>query len=962
MVNGHQFEKYLENNIEGDVFFDENTRHIYSVDASIFEVVPKVIVHPKHLEDIVKTINASRTSGIPITARGAATGITGGCLGEGIILDTSKYMNKILEIDFEQEYAVCEPGVVQDQLNQALESKGYRLGPDTSTGNRATLGGMVSNNSAGARSLLYGKMVDHVEAIELVLSNGEIIRCENKNPEQLEQLALLKSREGEIYRALLGIRNKYRHEIETQFPKIPRHVSGYNLDELLKGDSINLCKLICGSEGTLGIITKIRVKICKRPLFSGLCLLFFDNLNDSFKEVPKLLEYNPSAIEMIDHHIIEMGRNSPSVKNKLDWLKETPQAIFAVELSDSNQELLKSRLENFIHDMKAAKIGDRQHLLLEKLEMQNFWSIRKSGLGLLLSKRSYSRAYAFIEDVSVAPERLGAFMQSFQKCLQAHGMDAGIYGHVGSGCMHIRPYLDLRDAPEIEKMKTVMVEVTELLKEYKGALSGEHGDGYIRSWLNEKLFGKTIYNAFVELKQAFDPYGLMNPHKITDGLPIKDNLRISPETSQIKIETFLDFSPEGGFELAVDLCNGNGSCRKSEGLMCPSFQATGDEYQTTRARAQTLRSIINGKLRPEAFTGQGLHDVLDLCLECKGCKTECPSEVDMAKMKSEFLYHYHKKHGFTIRDRLFAYIAIINTYASKFSELFNLISQSKISQYMLMKIGITNQRPFPKLARHTFSKIFKKRDKSNHTKKVILYNDTYTEFYTPSIGIATCDILNKLGYEVEIPQKTCCGRPFISKGLLEEAREQALRIIDNLYPYALQGLPIIILEPSCLSAIKDDYKGLLGNLGDEINERTKKVATAVTSLDDFLYEEICVRNNKPPVAQIFFSRIAYHSHCHQKALYDTGKTKKIFEALTHIPVEEIPSGCCGLAGSFGYETDHYDISMKIGSLKLFPYIENCDDSILIIANGTSCRNQIEHGTHKRALHLAEALSLIFTTK
>lgn len=949
------FEKELQQSIDGEVYFDEITRHVYSVDASIFEVVPRIVVLPKHLQDLLKIVKISKKYAIPITPRGAATGITGGCLGEGIVVDTSKYLNRILEINYDKEYAVCEPGVVQDRLNDVLEKQGYRLGPETSTGNRATLGGMVANNSAGAHSLLYGKMVDHVEGIELVLSSGDILYCDTKTPASQESLTLRNTPEGDLYRNILRIKNDYREEIEKHFPKLPRRVSGYNLDALIQSDAINLSQLICGSEGTLGIITKIRVKICKRPQCTGLSLLFFDRLMDSFAEVPKLLQYDPISVEMIDHRILEMGKLSPSIKNKLDWLQGTPEAILAIEFSRPTPSELDSALQIFSKDMEQRHIGNRRLILNDEKSIANFWALRKSGLGLLLSKRSYERAIAFVEDVSVAPEKLASFMEKFQACLKAHGKEAGIYGHVGSGCMHLRPYIDLRKPEELKTMKAIMEEVTSLLVAHGGALSGEHGDGYIRSWLNEKLFGKKIYEAFKAVKQAFDPDNRMNPHKIVNGLPPTNHLRSDSETHYL-IETFLDFRREGGFELAADLCNGNASCRKAEGLMCPSFQATGEEYHTTRARAQTLRAIIHGQIKPEEFTGQGLHDVLDLCLECKGCKTECPSEVDMAKMKSEFLYHYQKKHGTSLRSRLFASVGVINRLFSPFSALFNRLSQTQFSKYLLNRIGIATQRPLPKLAPKRFSQLSKQRTSIDRLKKqVVLFNDTYNEFNTPNIGTAACHILKTLGYEVLTPPWNCCGRPMISKGLLKQAQKKGVQLIEMLFPYAQEGLSIIFLEPSCLSAIQDDYQGLLGKLEGNLPRQAEKVAQASLSFEDFLYNELYNKNNRLPEALHSPARIVYHSHCHQKALSTTKTTKKVLEAISQATIEEIPSGCCGLAGSFGYEAEHYEISLKIGALKLFPFIHTCSQDTLIIANGTSCRHQISQGTKKQAYHLAEAI-------
>lgn len=944
----------LKQALDGEVHFDAVHRKVYSVDASIYEIEPIGIVLPKHKQDIINAIKIAKKHNIPVIARGAATGIAGGCIGKALIIDTSKYLNHILEINYDQEYALCEPGVVQDRLNEALAAKGYRLGPDTSTGNRATIGGMLANNSAGARSLRYGSMVDHVEAVELVLASGELLHIQPTDESAWSLKRQQQDREGHIYRELYRIKSEYHHEIEAHFPKIPRRVSGYNLNTLLMPGLWNPCKLIAGSEGTLGITTQIKVKICKKPQHVGLCIIHFEQMIQGMRKIDRMLTHHPLALEMIDYHIIEMGRRSPAMQNKLEWLNGNPQAVFIAEFEGATTNEVTDKLSHFEADMRSNHIGYGYIILQDPLKMSHVWEMRKSGLGLLLSKRSYSRAIAFIEDLSVAPNQLADFMEQLLQYLKSKGKDAGVYGHVGAGCIHIRPYVDLRHPEELQVMWQIMNDVSSLVLDHRGSLSGEHGDGLVRTWLNKKMFGDRLYQAFVELKAAFDPENRMNPGKVVHGFPFLQDLRISPKTKANTIPTFLDFSREGGFELAADLCNGNGSCRKAEKVMCPSFQATGDEYHTTRARAQALRAIINGRMPVDNFTSPELYDVLDLCLECKGCKTECPSEVDMAKMKAEFLYHYQEKHGTTLRSKLFANIGWLNQMASPYAAIFNWMGSIGLAKLLLSWIGIAKERSFPTIAQERFSRWFENRSLiKESSKKVVLYNDTFTEYNYPEIGKAAVKVLEALGYHVILPRWSCCGRPAISKGFLKKAQAMAKTVVDQLAPYAHEGIPIIGLEPSCLLTIKDDYQGLLGKIckGKDLNA----VIDASTTFDEFL--NIHLIDGRLPIPIVERARqVKLHGHCHQKALIGTKPTLNVIKALPGIQVSEIPSGCCGLAGSFGYEKEHYEISMKIGELKLFPEVRSSSPETIIIANGVSCRSQIAHGTQRIAKHLAELIA------
>lgn len=939
--------KDLKEIIEGEVRNDPSTLCAYSVDASIYEIAPLAVVTPKTPSDVVNTLRLASMYRIPVISRGAGTGITGGCIGKGIVIDFSKYLNQVLEINIDEEFVICQSGVVQDQLNAALAPYGYRLGPDTSTGNRATIGGMFANNAAGAHSLRYGTMSDHVISAEAVMANGTLIQLGELSPASFSSNDA-SAQESSLYQKIIRIRNTFGAEIINSFPKLPRRVSGYNLDELVKTDSINLAKLVTGSEGTLCAVTEVKMAISKMLNRTGLCILHFNDIIEGMQAVAEILPYKPISIEMIDHRIITMARSSPSSKEKLEWLHGDPQMVLAVEFEDPG---LEQTLAGFSEVMKRKRIGYSTNTLTSPQSISHVWDVRKNGLGLLLSKRTYSRAIAFIEDLSIPPEKLPDFMQKFLSYLSAKGKEAGIYGHAGAGCMHIRPYIDLRQPNEIAVMNGMMEDISSLVLEYKGAMSGEHGDGLVRSWLNKKMFGQTLYQALCEVKEAFDPLNLLNPGKVVNGKEFLKDLRISPETTIHEIKTFQDFTPEGGFSLAADLCNGNGQCRKTEGLMCPSFQATGDEFDSTRARAQALRAVINGRWKIEDFASQKVGSVMDLCLECKGCKTECPSQVDMAKMKVEHLYQIQEAHGYSLRNQFLGNIALLYRIAQPAAGLFNLLSNTWLAKKTMSLLGLAPQRNFPQVARRTFSQQMQEMKTSPDAKQVVLFVDTFTEFNVPEIGRAAHLVLSLLGYNIIIPPWTCCGRPLISKGILKQARRAAERLIDVFYDYAHKGLPIVGLEPSCILTLIDDIPAIIS---PEYRQKATEIAKQCLTFDEFLSKHI-VNNQFPLSLKNKAITAKIHGHCHQKALIGMGFTKNVLNSLPGLSYKEIPSGCCGMAGSFGYEKEHFDLSMKIGSLKLFPEIQSASDDAIIIANGFSCRCQIEQGTGRKALHLAELI-------
>jgi len=894
------------------VLTDKLTRSIYSVDASIYEVEPAGVAVPKTVQELQEVVKEAVEKGLSVTARGAATGIAGGCIGEGIVIDVSTHINRILEINIEEEYAVVEPGVVQDELNSALGPHGYRLGPNTSTGNRATIGGMVANNAAGSHSLLYGQMGDHLQEIDLILSSGETVT--------LKPLALQEWKEkgDPLHQSLWRLREEYQEEINQHFPKMRRRASGYNLDELVRDDGFNPCRLIAGSEGTLGIITRIQVKICPKEKKRSLTLFQFDNFIEAMEAISPLLATSPNAIEMIDRDIIEMGKRSPMMEGKLGWLKGDPAALLVVEHSEDQE-------------VGGEKLDDEE-------TVEQIWSLRQAGLELLLSKRSYQRAVAFIEDMAVPPENLPSFMKEFLTYLENVGKKAGIYGHVSVGCLHIRPYFNLREASELALMQTMMKEMAKLVRKYDGVMSSEHGDGLVRTWLNPLVFGDKLYEAFEKVKASFDPAGKMNPYKVVDGPPPNENLRLDPNSGLKEFDTFQCFEDEGGFALSADLCNGNGLCRKKEGVMCPSFQATLREMDSTRARAQVLRSIIHGRSTPQSLDHPALLEVLDLCLSCKGCKKECPSQVDMAKMKAEALYHSHQKTGVPIRSRLFGAIGTLNKWGAKFSFLFN-----GLSPLAKPLMGIAKERSLPKVHFQTFTKRFQTIAQNERRKQVVLFNDTFTEHNHPEIGIAAVNVLHHLGYQVFLPEYSCCGRPNLSKGLLRQAKKQALKLIDTLYPFAERGIPIVGLEPSCILTIKDDFP----SLAKEEKEKAKIIAGKCQTISRFLEAH---RDLFPKVEQK--ETFLLHGHCHQKAIEGT---KSAINVLSHFgKVSEIPTGCCGMAGSFGYEKEHFSLSMEIGNLALFPEVKKAVEETLV-ADGFSCRTQIKDGTGRSSSHLIQVV-------
>jgi len=934
----------LRKRVSGEVRFDKTSRLLYSTDASIYEIEPIGVVIPRTHDDVFAAMEVARDFKAPVLPRGAGTSLAGQTVGEAIVIDMSKYLNRVLEVNAEERWAVVEPGVVQEQFNLHLRPMGFLFGPDTATANRATLGGMIGNNSAGAHSILYGKTIDHILETDVVLASGEGRRFGLMPFEEAQRKGGLEGRIAEIICS-------NRDEIERRFPRILRRVSGYNLDEFVRNGQFNLSKLVVGSEGTLALVHKAKVRIEPRPPATALSIVHFADIVESIKASDVILPFEPAAIELVDDMILNLARGSLELSRQMGFLQGRPAAILLVEFYGESEAELRSKIEALESALKRERFGYAYGRAFDAAEQTNIWKLRKAGLGLLLGMKGERKPIAFIEDCAVAPSKLPEFFVRFRDVIHKYGTTAGYYGHASVGCLHIRPLINTKDARDIRIMKEMTEEIADLVLEFGGGMSGEHGDGLARSHLNERLFGTQIYEAFRDVKHAFDPEHRMNPGKIVDAPPMTENLRYGPNYETIAISTHYDFSGEGGFSAAVELCNGAGVCRKkNDGTMCPSYMVTMEDLHSTRGRANLLRAILSGELPAHEFTGKALHDALDLCLECKGCKAECPSNVDMAKLKYEFLAHYNEANGASLRSRLFANIHRMNGFASVWPSLANATLKAPFIRRALERyIGIDSRRTLPPIASQTFESWFRNRRTRSTSLpgngSVVLFHDTFLNFNYPEIGKAATLLLEAAGYRVELAERRCCGRPMISKGMPDEARENAGFNIQALYPFVERGFSIVGCEPSCILTFRDEYPGLVKD------EKAAAVAGA-----SFLLEEFIVREKQAGRWTLNFRRpsatVLIHGHCHEKALIGSRYLREAM-AMAY-KVEEVDSGCCGMAGSFGYEKEHYDVSMAIGRRRLFPAVEARPEAV-IVAPGASCRQQIEHATGRRALHPAEAL-------
>ncbi len=949
-------EEALEGKIDGELRFDVVSQALYSTDASVYQIQPLGVVLPKSREDIIRIVETCRRLRCPLTMRGGGTSQAGQAIGEGLIVDTSKYYNRILEINAEEQWVRVEPGIVLDELNAQLRPYGLRFAPDVSTASRATIGGMMANNSSGARSVFYGKTIDHVIEQHVVLSDGSVAHFRPLSRQEVDSIAAGTSLEAACYRTVQRLAGENAEEVEKRFPKVLRRVGGYNLDEFTRAESsFNLAKLMVGSEGTLGVVLEAKLNLVPLPKAKAVVAIQFQDLLGALEATPAILRHRPSAVEVMDGFILDHTKQSPALERlRNSFIEGNPGALLCVEFYDDTQTAILPRLDDLVADLQTRGHGYRFHKAIELSSQARIWSLREAALGLSMSMKDDAKSLSFVEDTAVSPERLRDYIDRFLEIIRRHETSAGVYAHASVGCLHVRPVVNLKTSEGVRKFESIAEAVSDLVLEFGGALSGEHGDGLVRSPFMEKMFGPVLYNAFRAIKHTFDPDGIFNPGKIVDAPPLTANLRFGADYRTPAPETFFDFSDYGGMGVAVEMCSGLGACRKKlEGTMCPSYMATRDEMDSTRGRANALRLAMNGRLAESGFSDDDVYRVLDLCLECRACKAECPVGVDVARFKSEFLAGYWNRHGTPLPVRVLGSAHLLARWGSPFARLINSLAQSKaarsVNEHLL---GLDRRRTLPRWSSSTFTQLAARRTaKGGGEPQALIFNDTFTNYYDPDIGIAAWDVLEAAGIRTGIASNTCCGRPLISKGLLAKARDYARKNVNRLYPAAAGGKKLIFCEPSCLSAVREDVPSLLR--GDE-QRKAQVVADA-----SFLFEEFLEQELESGRAHLDLrsgpKEILLHGHCHQKSMGLLNAAKSLVARAPGSNVVDPDAGCCGMAGSFGYSREHFEVSRQIGERKLFPVVRKLSPDGVVVASGTSCRHQMHDFTGVSAIHPAQLL-------
>jgi FAD/FMN-containing dehydrogenase/Fe-S oxidoreductase len=959
----------LRANVSGEVRFDRLSRALYSTDASVYQIVPLGVVIPKTSADIEATVKTCARFGVPLTARGGGTSQAGQCIGPGVVLDCSRHLNRVLEINAAERWVRVEPGCVLDELNRALQPYGLHFPLDISTSDRATIGGMIANNSSGTHSLVYGKTIDHVLELCVVLADGQTIELRSLDEKELTAKCEQSDREGECHRLVRRLAMDHAAEIERRYPRILRRVGGYNLDRFTPGQPFNLAHLLVGSEGTLGVTLEAKLHLAPLPRAKALLVIQFAELLEALAATPMILGHRPAAVEVIDKYVLDATRLNAEAARLRDFLAGDPGAILIVEFYADRTEELPPRLEALETDLRARRFGYHYHRAVEPAAQARIWKLRRLSLGLSMAEKGDAKAISFVEDTAVAVEHLHDYIAEFLDILRRHGTKAGVYAHASVGCLHVRPVIDLKTESGFSQFEAIASEVADLVLKYGGALSGEHGDGLVRSPFQEKMYGPLLYQAFREIKRAFDPANILNPGKIVDAPPLTNNLRYGPRYVTPEVPTTFDFTADGGLARAAELCAGVGECRKTRGgTMCPSYQATRDEQHSTRGRANALRLALTGQSDLTGLTDPALHDAFDLCLECKACKTECPTNVDMARLKAEFLSHYHRRHGVPWRNRFFGHVAKISRWGCRLAPLSNWLVRSLPVRWLNNQLlGIDRRRLPPAFARRTFLQQLHARRATGQASRaadVLLFPDTFTNYHEPAIGLAAVELLERAGcvVAVDVPDGgdalplPCCGRPFISNGLLAEAVAQAERNVLRLHRWAAEGKPIIACEPSCILTLKDDYPALLPGPS---RRRAETVASVCRTFEEFL-EERLLQRDKGGEASLLPLRpetgpILVQAHCHQRSLTGTTALLALLRRVGGAEVVDLDAGCCGLAGSFGYEKEHYDVSIQVAEQRLMPALRQAHARAVVVAPGFSCRMQIAHCTGRAAVHPAEFL-------
>ena len=968
----------LTREVEGEVLFDRFSRGRYSTDASHYQIEPIGVVVPKSADDITRVIEIASQAGAPVLPRGGGTSQCGQTVGEAVVVDTSKHLNRVLEFDARGRTAWVEPGLVLDQLNSFLEPHGLWFPVDVSTSSRATIGGMTGNNSCGARSIRYGPMRDNVRAIDAVLMNGETMHfgelSDNRATAQMTD-----SQQG-LVTGLLDIGHREATEIRNRFPNLMRRVGGYNIDALMPDGPIqgdwaqattaeaprhpNLAHLLVGSEGTLAFSTRIHLDLQPLPHHKVLGVCHFPTFHQAMDSVRHIVKLDPAAVELVDRTMIDLARDIPLFRATIDkFVEGEPEALLLVEFAGDDRDTQLHSLKQLGYLMDDLGLPGAVVEAIDPDFQKAIWEVRKSGLNIMMSMKGDGKPISFIEDCAVRLEDLAEYTDRLTQIFHKHGTTGTWYAHASVGCLHVRPVINLKSEVGAQKMRAIAEEAFSMVREYKGSHSGEHGDGLVRSEFHEPMFGSRITTAFEEVKDSFDPADLFNPGKIVRPSKMDDRtlFRYKPGYETITLDTAFDWSAWGGFGGAVEMCNNNGACRKRDaGVMCPSYRATGDEQHLTRGRANSLRLALSGQLGADAFTSKELLEAMKLCVGCKGCKRECPTGVDMAKMKAEFLYHYNKRHGLRLFDRLVAYLPRYAPVASKFGALLNLRDRIPgMAALSELLIGFSRKRTLP--AWH--ARPFQTTEAGDEIKnadgaQVVLWADTFNTYFEPENARAALNVLRAAGYRVHVPEARdgprplCCGRTFLAAGLVDEAKAEARRMLDALKPFVERGLPVIGLEPSCLLTLRDEFQAMLPG------EDTDALARHALLFEEFLAREHDARRLVLSLKPLDTPRALVHGHCHQKAFATLGDLEKTLNLVPGIETETISSGCCGMAGAFGYDVDNYDISIKMAEADLLPAVReaaNNEDDALIVAGGISCRHQIMDGTGKQAIYVARLI-------
>ena len=948
-IPASRLETRLRREIEGDVMFDRFSRGRYSTDASIYQIEPLGVVVPKTAADVAAALQIAREEGVPVLPRGGGTSQCGQTVARALVVDCSKYLDKVVALDLANRRVRVQPGVVMERLNQRLRPHKLWFPVDVSTGDRATIGGMTANNSCGSRSIRYGNMVHNVRAIDAILADGTAARFAEVPGNFDETVAPERYRT--LVREMRDLHRREADEIEARFPKLLRRVGGYNID-MIADSGHNMAHLLVGSEGTLAFFSEIELDLAPIPPHRVLGICHFPSFYSAMEAPQHIVKLGPSAVELVDRTMIELSRANPVFRPIVDrFVQGEPQAILLTEFAGDDPADNLRRLKALVELM-----GDLGHpgSVVEATDaafQSAIWNVRKEGLNIMMSMKGDGKPVSFIEDCAVRLEDLADYTDRLTRVFEKHGTYGTWYAHASVGCLHVRPVLNLKLELGARQMRAIAEEAFAMVREYKGSHSGEHGDGLVRSEHHEAMFGSRIVRAFETVKDTFDPDGLFNPGKIVRPPKMDDRslFRFKPGYRQEPIDTVLDWSEWGGFASAAEMCNNNGACRKSDpGVMCPSYRATGDEQHLTRGRANTLRLALSGQLGPDALVSEAMRETMELCVSCKGCRRECPTGVDMAKMKIEFRHHYQARHGLSRRDRLFAYLPRYAPYAARLAPLFNLRNRVPALAALGERLfGLSARRALPRWSPRPYRGAAGR----GGGPEVVLLVDTFNRYFEPENARAAERVLTRAGYRVTTPRvgrPLCCGRTFLAAGLVGEAKAEARRMLDALAPAVAAGTPIVGLEPACLLTLRDEFPAMLPGA------ETAALAARAQLFEEFVASERAAGRFALACAPLPGAALL-HGHCHQKAFGTAAAAAKALELVPQLTVETFDATCCGMAGSFGYEAEHYDLSLKIGELGVLPKMRAAPPETRLAACGTSCRHQIADATGREARHIVRIL-------